>query len=179
MHANSAVTVLRPIDEVYGFWRDFGNFPQFMQHVLEVKVYDDTRSHWRAAGPAGKTVEWDAIVTEERPDELIAWQSAEGADVANRGVVRFSPAPGDRGTEVRVEIEYTPPGGPLGTLVAKLFGEEPQQQVDDDLRRFKQVMEVGEVVRSEGTPDGAHTAGLLEQHPGQPLTEDEARNVRP
>jgi uncharacterized membrane protein len=146
-----AVTVQRPRSEVYRFWRDFSNLPRFMDHLESVDVLDDRRSHWKAKAPAGSNVEWDAEIVDERENELITWRSLQNADVANRGSVRFADAPGNRGTEVHVALEYEPPGGKLGAIVAKLFGEEPGQQVADDLRRFKQVMEVGEVVQSDAS----------------------------
>jgi uncharacterized membrane protein len=130
------------------------------------------RSHWVAKGPAGTSVEWDAEITEDRPGERIAWRSVEGADVENSGAVSFEAAPGGRGTIVRVELEYNPPGGFLGAGLARLFGEEPGQQVDADLRRFKQVMETGEVVVSEGTVPGT---GLMAQRPAQPVGSDNGR----
>jgi uncharacterized membrane protein len=114
-------------------------------------------------------VEWDAEITHDEPGRLIEWRSREGARVPNSGSVRFAEAPGGRGTEVRVEIDYQPPGGRLGRTVAMLFGEEPQQQVRDDLRRFKQVLEAGEVVRSEGSPEGTETRRLIAQRPARPL----------
>jgi uncharacterized membrane protein len=125
-----------------------------MYHLEEVQVRGSGRSHWKAKAPAGATVEWDAEMTEDRPNERIAWRSLPDADVTNSGSVEFRRAPGNRGTEVRVEIRYDPPSGKLGALVAKLFGEEPSQQIGDDLRRLKQVLEVGEVVRSEASPEG-------------------------
>lgn len=161
MHVKQAITVNRSRDEVYEFWHDFENLPRFMNHLESVRSDGAGRSHWKAKGPAGKTVEWDAEIVEDRPNELIAWRSVKGADVDNSGSVRFKPAPGGRGTEVHVEIEYTPPGGVIGATVAKLFGEEPSQQVDGDLRRFKQVMETGEVVRSDAS---IHSSS----HPAQP-----------
>jgi uncharacterized membrane protein len=136
-----------------------------MQHLESVREIGEGRSHWVAKAPAGSTVEWNAEITAERPNELIAWRSLEGADVDNSGSIRFEPAPGGRGTIVRAEVEYTPPGGIIGAALAKLFGEEPGQQVEADLRRFKQVMETGEVVRSEGSLMGT---GVIEQRPAQP-----------
>jgi uncharacterized membrane protein len=154
-----SITVHRPIEEVYAFWRNFENLPHFMRHLESVAVMDDSRSHWVAKAPAGKSVEWDAEMTEDRPNELIAWRSLPGADVYNAGEVRFNPAPGNRGTEVRVTLEYDPPLGKLGSKVAMLFREEPGQQVQDDLRHFKQVMETGEIVLSDATKQrGMHPA---------------------
>jgi uncharacterized membrane protein len=153
-------------EEVYQFWRNFENLPRFMYHLESVRAASDGRSHWVAKAPAGKTVEWDAEIIEDRPNELISWRSLDGADVDNNGSVRFERGPGGRGTVVRVELDYSPPGGVVGAGIAKLFGEEPEQQIKDDLRRFKQVIETGEVVRSDGSPQGM---GAIAQHPGQPL----------
>ena len=154
-------------EELYQFWHNFENLPTFMKHLESVSVTGDGRSHWVAKAPAGSSVEWDAEVTEDRPNELIAWRSLEGADVDNSGSVRFESAPGNRGTIVHVDIEYNPPGGVIGSVVAKLSGEEPGQQVYDDLRNLKQVMEVGEVVVSDGT---IWDNGFLTQRPAQPAS---------
>lgn len=140
-----SVTIGKPPAEVYRFFRDFSNLPTFMRHVERIHVLDDQHSHWVVRAPLGRTVEWDAIVTEDRPDERIAWKSAEGADVRNTGAVEFLRAPGDRGTEVRATIAYEPPAGQAGRLIAKLWGEEPGKQAHDDLRRLKQFLETGEV----------------------------------
>jgi uncharacterized membrane protein len=161
-----AITVNRPRDAVYAFWRDFANFPRFMQHIEAVQVVDGGgRSHWKARAPGGLTVSWEAEIIEDRRDELIAWRSVEGSDVEHAGTVTFESAPAGRGTVVRVEMRYGPPGGRLGAAVAKLFGEEPELQVADDLRHFKQVVETGEVVLSEATLGERR----LRQHPAQPL----------
>ena len=154
-----AITINRPRPEVYAFWHNFENFPRFMAHLESVQMSDDRHSHWKARAPAGTTVEWDAETTEDRPNELIAWRALADADVPNRGQVRFRDAPGNRGTELIVELKYQPPGGKIAALIAKLFGEEPSQQVKSDLRRLKQVLEVGEIVHSdasihEGTAPG-------------------------
>jgi uncharacterized membrane protein len=146
-----AITINRPRQEVYSFWHNFENFPRFMAHLESVQRVDDRRSHWKAKAPAGAAVEWDAETIEDRPNELIAWRSLPDAAVPNSGQVRFRDAPGNRGTEVIVELKYQPPGGRIGALIAKLFGEEPSQQVKGDLRRLKQVMEIGEVVHSDAS----------------------------
>ena len=159
IHTKRSITVNRPVEEVYAFWRNFENLPRFMRHLESVTVTGDGRSHWVAKAPAGQHVEWDAETTEDRPNELISWRSLPGSDVYNAGTVRFMAAPGDRGTEVRVELEYNPPFGKLGSKVAMLFREEPGQQVHDDLRHFKQVMELGEIVLSDATKRrGPHPA---------------------
>lgn len=149
-----SMTINRPIAELFAFWRDFRNLPQIMPHLRSVDVLTEKRSHWVANAPAGLTVEWDAEVVNEKPGTLIAWQSCEGSDVANWGVVRFAEASGGRGTEVKVELEYESPAGTTGVALARVFGEEPSQQVEDGLRRFKQIMETGEVPTIEGQPRG-------------------------
>lgn len=146
------ITVNRPVDELYRYWRELSNLPRFMHHLESVTSGRDGRSHWVAKAPAGRSVEWDAEIITDRPNELIGWRSLDGADIANAGSVRFTPAPGGRGTEVRVELAYDPPAGRLGAVVARVFGEEPHQQVRDDLSRFKQVMEAGEIATIDGQP---------------------------
>jgi uncharacterized membrane protein len=150
-----AVTINRPRSELYAYWRDFTNLATFMDNVVEV-TGDGTRSHWVVNAPAGRTVEWDAIVTEEREGELIAWESAEGADVPNSGRVEFRDA-GARGTVVTATIVYDPPAGIIGKVIAKMFQREPALQARRDLRRFKQLMETGEIAT------GAHTRAQYEE----------------
>jgi uncharacterized membrane protein len=164
-----AVTVNRPIEEVYRFWRRLDEFPRFMGHLESVETFGERRSRWRAKGPAGSTFEWEAEITEDVENERIAWRSVPGSEVETSGSVRFERAPGVRGTEVRLNLQYRPPAGRLGRTIAWLFGEEPEQQVRDDLRRFKQIVETGEVVLSEGP-------GL--SRPAQPpLMAEEVRNL--
>jgi uncharacterized membrane protein len=167
------ITVRKPAQEVYGFWREFENFPRFMAHVESVSAMR-LRSHWVAKAPGGTTVEWDAEIVDDQPGVAIQWRSLPEADVANWGTVRFVPATGDRGTEVRVVLGYRPPAGKLGATIAKLFGEEPATQLADDLRRFKQVLETGEVVVSEGSPRGHELRQQLKQRPAQPIGEEVA-----
>ncbi|MCW2879036.1 MAG: putative rane protein [Sphaerisporangium sp.] len=169
MDLRAAITVNRPRQEVYRYWHDFENLPRFMAHLESVETIAGGYSHWTAKGPARKSIEWDAEIVEDIPDELIAWRSTEGAAVRNSGSVRFTDAPGGRGTEVRVEITYDPPGGKVGLAFARLLGEHPEQQVRDDLRRFKQVMETGEVARSDGTPEGPYALRQVLQRPAQPV----------
>lgn len=140
-----SVTINRPVLEVYRFWRNFENLPRFMDHLESVTVIDETRSHWVAKGPAGTRVEWDAVIHNEVDDELIAWRSLPGSEVNNAGSVHFTPTANGNGTEVRVVLSYEPPAGRVGTAFARLLGEEPSKQVEDDLRRFKQVMDSGDV----------------------------------
>jgi len=151
LRVKEATTVNRPVSEVYEFWHDFQNLPRFMTHLESVRVLGSRRSHWVALGPAGMKVEWDAEVTEDRPDELISWRSLPGGDVETSGWVRFSAAPGGRGTEIVVEMSYDPPGGVIGATIAKLLGEAPDQIVVRDLKAFKNVMELGEVVHSDAS----------------------------
>jgi uncharacterized membrane protein len=153
-----SVTVNRSPAELYHFWRNFENLPRFMDHLESVRVEGLGRSHWVAKAPAGTTVEWDAEIYNEKENELIAWRSLEGADVDNAGSVRFEGAPEGESTIVRVALKYDPPGGVLGSTFAKLFGEEPGQQIEEDLRRFKQVMEAGETTGTE-----SQSAGLSAQ----------------
>ncbi len=148
------VTINKPADELYRYWHNFENLPTFMKHLKSVTVHDNKRSHWVATAPLGASVEWDADIITDQENQLIAWASVEGADVDNSGFVRFTPAPAGRGTEVKVVIEYNPPGGGITAAIAKLFGEEPEQQAGDDLRRFKQIMEAGELATTEGQPSG-------------------------
>ncbi|MGH7854181.1 MAG: SRPBCC family protein [Candidatus Binatia bacterium] len=154
IHITKTIIINRPAEEIYRFWRDFKNLPRVMEHLESVEVIDNKRSRWVAKGPAGKRIEWEAETTEERPNELIAWRSTEGATVENFGSVWFEPATGSRGTLLRVELNYCPPAGRLGATLAKLLGEEPELQVDEDLRRLKQLMETGEIITTEGQPAG-------------------------
>lgn len=153
-----SVTINRSPEELYQFWRNFENLPQFMNHLQSVATIDTTRSHWVAKAPVGTNVAWDAEIISEQENESIAWRSLPDADVPNSGAVRFVPAPHGRGTEVHVTIGYHPPAGALGAAVAKLFGEEPNQQVEEDLRRFKRLMETGEIATTEGQPRGQRSA---------------------
>lgn len=149
------IAINRAPDEVFKFWRNLENLPQFMTHVESIQVLDDKRSHWRVKGPAGKEVEWDAEIINEHENEMIAWQSLPGAEVQNAGTVRFETAPGNRGTYLKVALEFNPPGGVIGAAVAKLFGESPEQQMDEDLRRLKAILEAGEIPTTEGQPQGS------------------------
>lgn len=159
-------------EELYGFWRKLENLPRFMRHLESVKETGEGRSHWVAKAPVDSRVEWDAEITEERENELIAWRSLEDSDVYNTGSVRFETATGGRGTIVHVEMEYEPPGGIIGKGIAKLFGDDPEQVVFDDLRCLKQVIETGEVILSDGT---VWDNGLLTQRPAQPVSNEELR----
>jgi uncharacterized membrane protein len=145
------VTINRPRAELYAYWRDFANLASFMDNVERVDVLDARRSHWVVKAPAGRTVEWDALITEESEGETIAWASTEGADVPNSGRIDFRDAQGGRGTIVTATILYDPPAGVVGKVIAKIFQREPAIQARRDLRRFKQLMETGEIATSSRT----------------------------
>lgn len=146
------ILVNRPVQEVYRFWRNVENLPRFMDHLQSVTVIDENRSHWVAKAPAGTKVDWDAVIHNEIENQLIAWRSLPGSDVSNAGSVHFTPVGGGSQTEVRVVLSYDPPAGKLGAAVAKLLGEEPSKQVEEDLRRFKQVMESTEFTGNARQP---------------------------
>ncbi|HJU06698.1 MAG TPA: SRPBCC family protein [Nitrospiraceae bacterium] len=142
------ITVNRSPDEVYRFWRNFKNLPRFMQHLESVSVHDDTHSRWVVKAPLGTTVTWEAEIINEKENELIGWRSVGGSDVDNAGSVRFTPMPGG-GTEVRVTLQYDPPGGLAGTVMARIMGDAPEKKIAEDLQRFKEVMEAGETAAIE------------------------------
>lgn len=160
-----SIAINRSAAEVYAYWRDFANLPRFMYHLKDVRTTGPTRSHWVTSGPGGADLEWDAEIVADHPGELLAWRSVDGAEVENAGTVRFEPRSGGRGTIVRVELEYRPPGGVAGAALAVVFNESPQQQLYDDLHRLKQVLETGEVIRSDGSP---HGMGSVRQAPARP-----------
>jgi uncharacterized membrane protein len=152
VHVYESVVIHRPASELFAFWRDFSNLPRFMEHLMDVQVLSSTRSVWTAKAPVGMRVKWEAEVINEIPGELIGWQSTENADVATAGSVRFVPVDQGR-TEIIVHLQYEPPAGRLGTMIASVFGEEPTQQIRADLRRLKEILETGEVPRT--APGGA------------------------
>jgi uncharacterized membrane protein len=149
-----AVIVNKPAAEVYRFWRDLENLPRFMTHLIDVDTTTDHRSRWIAKGPFGLRVEWEAEIVTDAPNRVIAWRSLDGADVDTAGSVHFTELPQERGTEVRVELKYDPPAGKLGTAIAKLVGTAPEAQIRADMRRFKQIMEAGEIPTTQGQPHG-------------------------
>ena len=157
IHVDEAVTINKPIGEVYRFWRNFENLPQFMEHLESVATREAGISHWVAKGPAGVNVEWDARIINEVDNQVIGWQSLEGSTVATAGSVNFDET--EHGTRVRVHLQYNPPGGRLGAAVARLFGEEPNQTVREDLRRFKALMETGEIPTIDGQSSGRRRFG--------------------
>ena len=153
-----SITVNAPAHDVYRFWRDLDKLPLFMRHVRSVAVDKTGRSHWVARGPAGRSVEWDAIITDEREPHRLAWHSLPDSDVEHEGSVEFRPAPADRGTEVHVRLNWRPPGGQFGAGIARLFGEHPERQIREDLRRFKMLIETGEIATTVGQPSGRRSA---------------------
>jgi len=152
IHVEESVTINRPLSELYRFWRNFENLPQFMEHLDSVATREEGISHWVAKGPAGMRVEWDARIINEVENKVIGWQSLEGSTISTAGSVNFDED--SHGTRVTVHLQYSPPGGKLGAAVAKMFGEEPNQTVREDLRRLKQLMEAGEIPTTEGQPSG-------------------------
>ncbi len=179
MDLTATTTIRKTPSEIYTFWHQFENLPTFMAHLDDVRSTADGHSHWSATAPFGRTVEWDAETDDDVPDEKISWHSVGQADVPNRGTVFFVPAPDGASTEVHVLMAYDVPGGALGKAVATYFGEEPSQQLDDDLRRLKQVLETGEVVRSDGAPYGKKARAEFPQRPAQPLSPEERKEVAP
>ena len=153
IHIEKSITVSSTPKELFRFWRNFENLPQFMEDLESVTQVNETISHWVATGPGGKKVEWDAEIYNEKENELIAWRSLPGSDVTNAGSVHFEEAPG-HGTYVKVVLNYNPPGGKAAHLFAKLFGKEPGQLVEHNLRRFKQLVETCEIPTTEGQPSG-------------------------
>jgi uncharacterized membrane protein len=178
LELHASVTVNTTPDEAYAFWRDFENLPSFMLHLVSVTETGEGRSRWEASAPLGKTVSWEAELTGDEPGRRISWKSLPKSTVDNSGTVHFAAAPGDRGTEVRIHLHYDVPGGRVGRAVAKLFGEEPDQQVRDDLRRFKQVLETGDIVRSDALPHGTDARHQFAQGAAKPVKSANARSHR-
>ncbi|MFR9805148.1 SRPBCC family protein [Pseudonocardia sp. RS010] len=177
MDLTATTTVRRSLPDVYAFWRLLENLPTFMEHLDEVRTTGERTSTWVASAPFDRKVEWDAVLIEDVANERIGWRSAEEAEVSNRGTVSFVLAPDGGSTEVHVHLVYDIPAGKLGKAVAEYFGEEPHQHLDDDLRRLKQVLEAGEVVRSDGAPWGKRARKEFPQRPAQPLTTEERQEV--
>jgi uncharacterized membrane protein len=148
LHVERTVTIQRAAADLYQVWRDLERLPQLMTHVEYVTPTDGGRSRWVVRGPAGIRLTWEAEMVADEPGRLIAWRSVGEGDVEHAGSVRFTPAPGDRGTEVKVILTYAPPVGRIGAGVATLYGMSADQEVREDLRRFKQRMEAGEVATS-------------------------------
>jgi uncharacterized membrane protein len=149
-----AITIGKPREEVFAFFRDLSNLARFMENIERIDVLDARRSHWVVKAPAGHQVEWDSTLTADEPGELLAWESDKNAEVKNHGRLAFSDAPGGRGTEVHAIMVYEAPGGALGKIVATIFQMEPGQQAKRDLRRLKMLLETGEIATTR-YPDSA------------------------
>ncbi|MFL5386076.1 MAG: SRPBCC family protein [Longimicrobiaceae bacterium] len=157
---NASVTVSRPPDEVYALWRDVERAPRYMDRISRVEVLDETRSRWTATGPMGRSWSWESEVVEDRPGELIAWESLPGAELPNRGWVQFAPAGSDgRQTEVRYFVEFDPPGGVIGDAIASAFHDAPRDMIRGDLRRFRQYAETSEPTAVESTTQTGEQQG--------------------
>jgi uncharacterized membrane protein len=168
-HARSAAIAAQPVpvcvslainttaEKLYWFWRNFENLPQFMRHLESVQTTGERASHWVAKAPGGGTIEWDAQITEDRPNELLEWCTLPGSQIEHRGRVAFETAPNGRGCTIHVEMVYDAPAGRLGALLAKMMGEEPELQIRGDLRRLKQLIETGELTTTRGQPAGRRT----------------------
>ena len=154
VRVDKSITIARPPQEVYSFWHDLNNLARFMTNVESVTDLGAGKSHWVVKGPAGRKVEWDAIIHNEEEGRMIAWRTLEGALVQHAGSVWFKDAPGGRGTEVKVEMQYNPPAGMVGAVAARLWGKEPGQQIEEDLLRLKQILEAGEIPTTAGQPRG-------------------------
>ena len=169
VHVEQALCINKPADELYRYWRNFENLPRIMTHLESVRVTAERTSHWVAKAPriAGGSVEWDAEITADEPDSRIAWRSLPGSDIDTAGEVRFARALGDRGTEVHVSMSYVPPAGKLGHWLTSMLGQNPKRMIREDLRNFKRIMEIGEILTIIGQPHGTCTGQ------GTPYSESE------
>jgi uncharacterized membrane protein len=156
-HVEVSYTINKPAEELYRYWRNFENLPKFMTHLESVRPTGTRGAHWEARGPLGRRFSWDTEITEERSNEYIVWRSVEGSLLKAAGAVQFRPAPGDRGTEVTVAIDYRPAGGSVSQFLAELLGPAPRRLLREELRHFKQLMEAGEIPSTEGQPHGARS----------------------
>lgn len=168
VRVDKSITINKPVNEVYCFWRNLENLPKFMRNLESVQEIDNKHSHWVAKMPVGSSLQWNAEIVNEKESELIGWRSTPGADVPNAGSVQFSSAEGGRGTVVRLQLQYDPPGGNLGAIIAKLVGNDPAKHIAEDLGRLKQLLETGEIPVIKGQPAGrrASAAGANRQQPG-------------
>ena len=148
VQVREAIRLEAPVADVFRFWRRLENLPRFMTHLDRVTELADGKSHWVAAGPAGLAVEWDAEIINESANKLLAWQSLPGSDIVTAGSVNFDSVRGGRSTQVSVSLQYAPPAGKAGALMASLFGREPSQTIREDLRHLKHVLEAGEIPRA-------------------------------
>jgi uncharacterized membrane protein len=163
-----SLNINRSPQACYRFWRDFENFPSFMQHVDEVSLLDATRSRWRVHAPFGHPVEWNTEIVSDVPSQQLSWRTLPDAEIEHAGVVRFAPGIGGRGTRIEIDLSYLAPPGKTGALLEKLFGEDPSEQVDQDLRRFKQLIEAGEIATTTGQPTGRRSLRERLLHRGNP-----------
>lgn len=175
VHVEKSIIIDRSPEELYSFWRDFENLPRFMDHLESVNSVGFNRWHWVVKGPVGTRPEWDAEIYNEKPNELIAWRSLDGT-VTNAGSVRFEPAADERGTQVKVVLNYNAPGGKVSALLAKLFGQEPGQMIEGDLRRLKQILEGGEIAAVEDSPLGPNAA---KSSTNDPFLDDSTTTMTP
>lgn len=159
IHVEQSFLINRPAEQLYSFWRNFENLPRFLSHIDRIEVQSERRSHWvaRLSRLAGGKLEWDAEITREDPNSLIAWRSLPGSDIDTTGQVRFNKAMGDRGTEMHVFMDFTPPAGAVAGMFPSLFNKATRRMIREDLRRFKQLMELGEIPTIDGQPHGTCT----------------------
>jgi uncharacterized membrane protein len=162
LRIKKALTINRPPQEVYAFWRDLENLASFMKQVRSVQRHGGGRSHWVVSGPRGTALKWDAQITVDRPGEMIAWQTLPGGSVAHRGYVKFVPA-GKRGTEVHAAIEYEPPGGELGKLLGSMLNAGVEQFIQEQMRNFKSILEAGEIPTIKGQTSGRASQGSMQE----------------
>ena len=163
VHLAKSITIGRSPADVYRFWRDFENLPRFIKGLESVSARGPNVYHWVVKGPGGTQYEWDAEIYNEKENELIAWRTVNGADVANAGTIRFDPATNNRGTFVNVVVNYNPTAGKIGQLLAKLTGKEPEQLIEQNLHRLKQLLETGEIATIEGQSSGREDEVLFER----------------
>jgi uncharacterized membrane protein len=160
IHAEASFTVNVPQEEAYRFWLNLENLPRFMSHLESVRDLGNGQSEWVARGPLQMPIKWTAQVVDKREGQWLVWRSEPNSVLPNNGSVQFRRAPGNRGTEVTVAMQYMPPAGPVGKTFAKLFGKDPSQAIYEDLRHFKQLMEAGEIATTVGQSHGRRSAKI-------------------
>jgi uncharacterized membrane protein len=169
---DKSITINKPVEEVYRFWRNLENHPKFMPGLAAVQEIDNQRSHWVAKLPANRSVKWEAEIINEKENELLAWRTTPDSDVSSAGSVRFAPAAPEGGTVVTIEMQYDPPGGNFGAAIAKLIGNDPATQIDEALRRLKQLLETGEILRTEGQPAADRSKAASRKQPAKAWNRD-------
>ena len=167
-YAETSFAINSTPEEAYRFWRNLENLPLFMRHLESVRAIDDKRSEWKAYGPLGVRLRWTAEIAEEKEPEWLVWRTLEGSDIEHVGSVQFRPAPGNRGTIVTAVMEYNPPAGAVGKTLATIVGKDPEFTLREDLRRFKQLIEAGEIPTIEGQPHGPRSALVKALHKAYP-----------